>query len=156
MQARPRIRNYTPQWTGPIEGYTVNTIRNIYPRFAAEYEFEDLLQEAYIKYLACVRAYSGRVTNARWFMALYKRAFNNHLYSLLRRRSRYSFIEYEDGATLPELSVSGDAAEVLQLIAELPKDLVRVVEILLTGARKGVSMEQIRRLRAFILQGVDA
>lgn len=156
MNPRPKIRHFVPHWTGPIEGYTVNVIRRYYSMLAAEHEFEDLLQEAYIKYLACVRAYQGKVNNGAWFMALYKRALNNHLQSLLLRHSRYKLLEYGDDANFPEASVNGDVGEVLQILNALPSDLVDVMTSLTAGVRKGVSLKKIRRLRTFILQGSES
>ena len=153
MSARPKILNFIPRWTGPIEGYTINLVRRYYPQLAAEHEFEDLLQEAYIKYLVCARRYKGKVDNGAWFMALYKRALSNHLHSLLLRHARYKLLEYGDGAQLPEPSVNGEVAEVLQILTTLPSELAEVMTAVMAGARKGVSLKKIQELRAFILAG---
>ena len=156
MNPRPKIHHFIPHWIGPIEGYTVNVVRRAYPLLAAEHEFEDLLQEAYIKYLTCVRVYRGRVTNGAWFMALYKRALNNHLRSLLHRHTRYMLLEYGDDANFPEASVNGDVVEVLQILNTLPLDLVDVARSLMAGVRKGVPLKKIERLHTFILQGSES
>ena len=111
MNRRPRVRGFIPRWTGPIEGYTINLVRRYYPQLAAEHEFEDLLQEAYIKYLICVRTYKGRVDNGAWFMSLYKRALTNHLPSLLHRHARYKLLEYGGDASSQEPSISGEVVE---------------------------------------------
>ena len=152
MRPRPRIRHYVPRWSGPIEGYTINTLLRYYPSLSAEYEFEDLLQEAYIKYLSCVRCYSGKLTSAAWFMALYKRALTNHLHTLRERSLRYSLVEYTEEHE--RSTDGGDAGEFAQLLerrlAALPPRLLRVVPRLVNGM--SVSFKRVREFRAFLLQ----
>ena len=120
---RPTIV-YRPRWKGAIEGYTVNTVRKNFSQLSANYEFEDLMQEAYIKFLKCERKYAGVVNNDRWFMALYKRALQHRIVSLIRRSREYSFIEYHSPHTMPESSASEGVFEVIR---KLPHELAMIV-----------------------------
>lgn len=147
----PQAR-FIPRWSGPIEGYAVNAIRRAYPTLSPEYEFEDLLQEAYIKYMKCVRTYRGRVDNAAWFMALYKCSLNNHLVGLVQRCSRYNFLEYRESFEFEMAGTMINEAEILRLLKALPTDLLTVLELLLAGVRKGVPLKKVKELRTFILQ----
>lgn len=146
---RPKIR-YTPQWEGPIAGFTVNAIRRVFPSLASRYEFEDLLQEARIKFFMCCRAYQGKVDNPAWFMSLYKRALVNHLNTLTERNARYNFLDYNDPSHIPDAGTTGgegELMEVLQVIANLPAEFSGVMTALVTGQTKGVSKSQVGALQ---------
>lgn len=149
-RTRPKIK-YRPTWGGPIAGFTVNAIRKVFPMMANQYEFEDLLQEAQIKFLACCRAYSGKVDNPAWFMSLYKRALVNHLTTLAERNSRYNFLDYNDPALLPDVldaSLNGsELIEVMQVMTNLPTEFAEVLTSLVTGQKKHVSKRRVRELR---------
>lgn len=160
---RPKLRRkYTPRWSGPIEGYTINILRRIYPRFAGQMEFEDLVQEAHIKFLVCARCYSkpssrwGTVDNGAWFMALYKRSLDNQLKTLLQRQSRYSFLDYGRDEIIAELYVTknnpSEDVAILELLASLPQELAGVLALLVKGVRAGVPTHLVSKLRE-VLQG---
>lgn len=83
MKARrgtKRVRNqfdFTPQWDGPISGWVANfagrnhwRVREVCP------EYDDLVQECFIKFLHMCDTYPGVMEPAH-FMALYKTAVNN-------------------------------------------------------------------------------
>lgn len=84
---------FRPIWPGSIEGHAVNTVRHYYGRLNAWHEFDDLLQEAYIVFLKCKRAYSGTVDNPAWFMSLFSNSLRNRFSNLVRHGPRYNFIE---------------------------------------------------------------
>lgn len=76
-----------------VYGWTINTINSNYWRAPRHYSKEDLIQEAWIKFEQCRRRYANTVDNDKWFMALYKRAFINHLHNLSRVASRSKVVE---------------------------------------------------------------
>ena len=84
---------FRPIWPGPIEGHAVNTARYYYGHLHAWHEFDDLLQEAYIVFIKCKRAYAGTVDNPAWFMALFRNSLRNRFSTLLQHGPRYNFIE---------------------------------------------------------------
>lgn len=145
MKKRPKIK-FTPCWKGPIEGFTVNIIRRFYPQVAGSYEFEDLLQEAYIKFLVCCRVYKNKIDNPAWFMSLYKQALTNQLITIVQRHRRYSFVEYQDPGTLPE--TPADSCEIIQVLKSLPKELLEVLTIMtdLTEISKDLTVAATRKI----------
>ncbi len=165
MKSRPKLP-FQPCWTGPIEGYTINAIKRYYPKLQTTYEFEDLIQEAYIKFMTCCRAYSGRqgnsarvrVTNPSWFMSLYKTALNNHLTSLVQRHGRYNFLEYSDPAELDMVTEAdpGELMHVLKVLANLPSEFTEVQVDLVGGAAKGITMKTKDELRQYLRHAMAA
>ena len=126
MKPRPKIK-FLPQWKGPIEGYTINTIKSYYPRLQSAHEFEDLIQEAYLKFMQCCRHYTGKVDNGAWFMALYKRALTNQFNNMLEKNGRYSFIDYQDSMTMPESQTTGTETDVIEVLRGLPKEFIETL-----------------------------
>lgn len=84
---------FRPIWPGPIEGHAINTVRYYYGRLNAWHEFDDLLQEAYIVFIKCKRAYGSKVDNPAWFMSLFSNSLRNRFINLIRHGPRYNFIE---------------------------------------------------------------
>ena len=144
--ARPRL-SFRPQWSGPIQGYTVNTVRAVWPKLCVHSEFEDLLQEGYVVFLICARRYCapdrprrptlaqarrgwGYCDDPRWFMALYKTALRNRLCDLMKAVRPYNLVDGDSAVfDVPvfdlgiELCEMGDGlADDLQLILH---DLIR-------------------------------
>jgi DNA-directed RNA polymerase specialized sigma24 family protein len=157
----PKIK-FQPQWRGPIEGYTINTLRRYYPKLMATHEFEDLLQEARIKFLVCQRAYcrkayKGGGGNAAWFMAYYKCSLINHLNTLVMRNSRYNFLEYSDPVLLIEpLLAEDNEIDVLRVLANLPTEFAEVLMLLANGVKKGVSVKKVEALHHYLVQEMGA
>lgn len=157
---------FQPCWVGPIEGYTINAIKRYYPKLQAVYEFEDLIQEAYIKFIVCCRSYSnkkgnsarGRVTNPAWFMALYKTALNNHLTGLVQRHGRYNFLEYSDPAELDMVTEAdpGELMHVLKILGNLPVEFTEVQVELVGGVAKGIAMKTKEDLRKYLRQAIGS
>ena len=117
---------YRPIWPGPIEGHAVNTVRYYYGRLNAWHEFDDLLQEAYIVFIKCKRAYSGTVDNPAWFMSLFSNSLRNRFINLIRHGPRYNFVEDLE-------SVSTEAAGDLEndgYLACLLEDLPMVLSMM--------------------------
>ena len=156
LKPKPKIRVYTPCWTGPIEGYSINAVRVVWPRLVAQYEFEDLLQEAYLKFLVCSRCYKGKVTNPAWFMSLYKCALHNHLASLIVRGARYSFTEFKGTpfSTPHEPDFLDHSAETLEVLLKLPADMQTVLTQLVSGGK--AKQKQVRWLKQYLTQELGA
>lgn len=141
---KPRIKtSFHPQWPGPIEGYSINLIKRYFPRLQAAYEFEDLIQESYIKFLQCQKCYAGKINNPAWFMSLYKRALINQFNTFLERVTRYNFISYEDLEQITgplNRTDPGSEIDVMNVVKGLPeeflsvlKDMTELTEISQTG-----------------------
>lgn len=129
--------SFVPKWEGPISGWTVNHIRKNYWRFANSYEFEDLLQEARIKFIVCKRKYP-EVVSPKHFMALYKSAVTRQFHTLAEKEmhrydstylspkelSDHDDMLYEKDHNLGPLftEISEFPQEIQELIVELIKN----------------------------------
>lgn len=133
---------YVPRWVGPIEGHAVNVSKSFFSQLCAFYEFDDLLQEAYIVFMKCKRAYP-KVDNRAWFMGIFKNALRNRMIGLLEHRAtRYNFIE---DVTDIEEPVKDDNTFLGIVLRELPCD---VQELLATfvGSSEQKSRAAYRKL----------
>lgn len=118
---------FTPRWPGPIQGHAINLVKRWFPALCSEYEFEDLLQEAYIVYMKCKQAYP-HIDNPAWFMAMFSRSLHNKLINLAARSGRY--ISTEDMSPDDEPATNTDEGFLRMVLQELPdeiKDLIRTV-----------------------------
>lgn len=75
-------QTFIAQFDGAISGWAVNHIKKNYWRVGHLHDFEDLISDAYLKFLECKQRYEGEVTEPKHFMALFKRAFSNHIHDL--------------------------------------------------------------------------
>ena len=94
------------------------------------YEIDDLIQDGFLHYQRIAKKYRKVKTPAH-IMALFKRTYTNHIHDLSGRRTK--------APPTVKLALSGltrhdDFAEVLQLIAEAPGDVKRVLTLLVLGA----------------------
>lgn len=130
--------NYLPKWEGSIAGWAIKFIKNNYWRVASQYEMEDLIQDAYLKFLICDDRY-GHLNNPRLFMALFKKSLINHFNTLSSKVS-------EDRQFQFALSKDADPDEVLEyfsidlnnhgyfnlLIEDAPNEIKSLLQGLLT------------------------
>lgn len=72
---------YVPEFKGPIEGYVVNTLTKNLWRVQRTHTREDMMQEAYIVFMRCAGKYPI-IGTPQHFMALFKRAWGNHITDL--------------------------------------------------------------------------
>ena len=87
MRDREKIRerlNFEPEFNGRIAGWTTNYIHKNFWKFCSDYEFEDLVQEAYIKFLQCRDRYVS-VRESKHFMSLYQTSVKNHFSDLAKK-----------------------------------------------------------------------
>lgn len=89
---------WEPQWEGAIAGYAHNYCARNYWRVASFMDYEDMIQESYIKYLQCVRKYP-RVVEPQHFMRLFQVALMNHFNTLSNKASeagdRVDSVQYD-------------------------------------------------------------
>lgn len=146
---RPKVK-FVPTWTGPIEGRAVNVVRSFYGQFAEHHEFDDLMQEAFLVYWRCRKAYIGKVDNPKWFMALFQTALRGHLINLLGRRPRYSLGGDEES----DLLVEDNSSYLLTTLQQLPAEMLRALEIAIATPSevlpKRLSSSALRQLQTCI------
>jgi hypothetical protein len=67
---------YVPQWEGFVLGFVVNFLRRNYWRVQSYMEYEDCLQEAWLKFNQ-VKVKYGNLDTPQHFMTIYKLAWTN-------------------------------------------------------------------------------
>jgi hypothetical protein len=147
----PRERQkveFKPQFEGPISGWAANYIKKNYWRVAGYLEFEDLIQDAYWKFLVCRDAYP-HVIEPQHFMALFKKAYINHFTDLSNARTatpdyiplqRHPNVDANKAENI-EVDVVGElnnAGPVLVAFSELPEEARMLLDKLFE-----ISAEQI-------------
>ena len=128
MPATPR---FVPSFHGPIEGYAIKAIHQLYPRVKHRFELDDLYQEAAETYLSCRRRYA-HVDNPAWFMALYKQCLFTRFAALVgncvKHRALTPLLEgYLEQAV-------EDAAELTVLLGQMPGELLEIIQALLADS----------------------
>lgn len=113
---------YRPRFPGPIQGYATNTIKHFYPALCADHEFDDLLQEAYIVFMKCSKAYmppAGTLNIPAHFMNYFKRGLTNKLINMAAKC--HPRISIED---IPNFDIEAPGSENVGylscLLAQLP------------------------------------
>lgn len=118
---------WEPEWEGPIKGWTINFIKRNYWRVASHYEFEDLLQEAYIKYLQICNAYPNVMQPAH-FMRLYQVALRNHMHDLANAVTR-EVTELVDPEVLGQVpAANGHYGFINTLVRQAPEEVKLFLE----------------------------
>lgn len=83
---------FEPRWTSedPRQAYEAFSrkfvAKNLW-RVAPEFDFEDLMQEAYVVFLVVQRRYP-QVVDAKHFMALFHTSLRNHVHKLATKRTQ--------------------------------------------------------------------
>jgi len=137
MQTRIRkrvmsSRKYNPLWKGFIEGFVVNYLKKNYWRVESYMTYEDVMQEAHLKFLYVKSKYTALKT-PQHFMALYKRAFINEFndFAILATKHRHEVCEEaQDEEVSGELANDG---ELSVMIEQAPSDVKLVLQLLLTA-----------------------
>lgn len=147
--ARPKLR-YRIRWTPELEGFAYNSLRRYWPTLSPWYEWEDLMQEAFVVFLLCRKRYRGVVDNPAWFMALYKRSWLNRLFDLSADKPKYSLIEDWSllEATAPATSCAATGlGDLVNQVEKLPIGLrISFVELCRPKGRFKVSRRTVRQL----------
>lgn len=136
---KPRIKGrhpFRPRYSAYLEGYVVKFVRRSWPSMRNVYEFEDLLQEAYLVFLRCKRRFKPYGNNhAALFTAYYKQALFAHFASLATRAPRYNYVELEEHMQDHSFEDPGLIVEYTTLLQRLPGEMQEVLELLTEGIR---------------------
>lgn len=126
---------YRPRFAGAFKGRAFNAVRRIYPKLAAEHEFDDLLQEAALVFLVCREKYlaqakaGGRIVdNPAWFMSLFSRALYNRFVDL--QRASFSYIPIDELADADHPMSERDLGFCWRTLCELPADVRELLTVL--------------------------
>lgn len=133
---------YLPRFKGPIEGWTVNYTHSQFWRVESMMEWADVMQEAYIVFMRVSAKYPTTDT-PQHFMALYKRAWANHITDLsneatqLRRLVSSSHADDDDVRGLPEPIGEIDNDGLLgRKLAQAPEEVRKVLTLMLTAPQE--------------------
>lgn len=112
----PKIR-FNPRWEG-VHGLAITLVSKYFAMLCAEHEFDDLMQEAYIVFMKCKRAYP-HIDNQKWFTSLYGNALANKLLNLAARCGRMISLEDLPPGIEDRPDGAGDEGYARVLLAEL-------------------------------------
>jgi DNA-directed RNA polymerase specialized sigma24 family protein len=134
--------SYSPTYDGPIAGYVVNHLHKNYWKVARTMPREDVLQEAYVVFLRCKRAYPDMDT-PQHFMALFKTAYGRHFIDLARadtaERVVFELPSYDNEDGHHELEMAGDLnndGELALLLEQAPSEVVSVLNLFLNAPQE--------------------
>jgi len=129
---------YTPEFKGPIEGWTVNFCKKNQWRLQRSMEWEDIMQEAQVVFLKCKNAYP-ELDGPSHFMALYKTAWTRHVINLSQKDTELKAVysethdaEHEgmESIVIGELNTDGNLATLLR---QAPKEILMVLNLFLNA-----------------------
>lgn len=156
--------NYRHSFKGPIEGYVVNFLLRDLWKLEPTHGFHDALNEAWVVFDRVAKAYPD--VEDKHFMALFKRAWSNHVVDLAKKATRQR----------DEIPVSAIVAESVGerhnsgylhiLIKQMPSELAAVVRLFLsapeellkevTGTRRATKKRQISNAMVSTWLGLPA
>ena len=128
---------FTPEWEGPIKNWTMAFISSNYWRFSAHYEQQDLVHEAYLKFMQCCSTYP-RVVEPAHFAALYRTAVTRRFITLAKRCMKdKQAVQYCGPATTAEnltrIHVYNNSGFLMRLVREAPTEVRSLLKSLLTS-----------------------
>ena len=134
---------YSPTFKGAIEGYVANFAAKHGWRVSRLHQRDDIMQEAYLIFDRCVKAYPD-VETPQHFMALFKRAWFNHFTDMANddTRSRvmvqHTDFEADDGGLVAaeyvgELDGDGYLATMLR---QAPREISMVLNLFLNAPQE--------------------
>lgn len=147
-----------------LRGFILNTARREYWRVCELCDLSDLVQDGVMLAWKCYQRYvlprtdlTGSKGDRRWFQALVKTSFMNHISSLAAKHKGVSVRPAADFAALAE---DGDAYDVLEqnappapelgtlaaLLAQAPRELLELVRLLAGDGKEALSF--LRKGRA--------
>ena len=146
-----------------MRGFIVNTAKREFWRVAELCDFDDLVQDGYMCYAKCRRAYldgrtdlTGTKDERRWFQALVKTAFNNHIHTLSAKRKfgHTDVISQLGGETQSTeavwdslLEAQPEDATLLTVLASAPAEIVQLVKLLAGDGLNALGFERKRKGR---------
>lgn len=131
---------YSPEWKGPIEGYTTNFINRQGWRVLRTHDFKDCMQEAYLVFMRCAERYPIIDTGAH-FMSLYKRALTNHMHDLAEKATSANRMvpevaqDREEGGEWARDSVGEleNLGQLLIMLQQAPREVMMVINLFLNA-----------------------
>lgn len=134
--SKPRRRVYIPVFEGEIEGWTVNHLSENLWRVARTKDRDDCMQEAFIVFLRCAKAYPD--VNARHFMALYKTAWTNQFHRFARNDTRMREVEplNEAPASMEAIGETCNEGELRVMLRQAPREVRMVLNLLLRAPQE--------------------
>jgi hypothetical protein len=139
---------FDPKFEGPFAAWTYKYVNANLWKFADQYTFEDMIQEAAMKFAVCVRKYP-MVDEPKHFMALYKQAVANHFIKLAKKASlnrahindNYSLsIDADDEHPKFEPAGEQSPAELMCLWRTAPVEVKRLIKLLASGKLRNEPM----------------
>lgn len=141
-----------------MRGYIVNTARKEFWRVASYIEIDDLIQDGYLCYAKCAKAYPqlSKINNPtneqkRHFMSLVKTAFANHIHTLASKRTaapdellNLTAEETETEALDRLLPAEGEIGSFAMLLANAPAEIKQLIQ-LLTADVQGFTRTKVGR-----------
>lgn len=133
--------DFTPQFTGSIEGYTKNFIKANLWKVDKLYDYDDILQEAREQFLRTIQrmeANGDTIQNEKHMMSLYKTSFSRHFITLCNRTTKVSveqnmsgFTTDDDTLDFESLIGSDENTGYLEcLVDQAPKEVEQVFNLL--------------------------
>lgn len=135
---------YRPQYTGPIEGWTVNYCKKHLWRVSASMEWSDLMQESYIVFLRCQSRYP-EPESPQHFMSLYQRAWINTITDLayddskLRTMITMSNMTSDD-VTFEAAGELNNDGHLATLLRQAPAEVLLVLNLFLSAPTEIVEL----------------
>lgn len=132
---------YKPKYNGPIQGWAVNYSAANAWKVSAIMELDDLLQESYMIFLKCKARYPV-LEEAKHFMALYKRAFTNHVTDLAELASR-SKDETDHDISVIHMTHCGETdndGRLATLLRQAPREVQMVLNLMLNAPQELVDL----------------
>jgi hypothetical protein len=118
---------WEPEWEGAIKNWATSFIKKQQWRCDKIYEFEDLLQEAYVLFLKLAARYP-RVVEPAHFMALFKTSLSNFIHDKSIYLQRKKECHVDVGVDISDFCISHigettNAGLTMLLLNEAPQEL---------------------------------
>jgi len=133
---------YSPTFKGPIEGYVANFATKHGWRVSRLHQREDIIQEAYLIFDRCVKAYPD-VETPQHFMALFKRAWSNHFTDMANDDTRSRVICQHTEFETDDLTVSFEPVGELDgdgylavMLRQAPREIGMVLNLFLNAPQE--------------------
>jgi hypothetical protein len=157
---KPQPAGYVPAWTGVFETWSRAWVSKHFWRVQHMLPDEqDALQECALVWSKCARAYTGKVDNPAWFMALFKTSVARHWITLSNRDSEaperftieqepedFLALQAEHSAGPLAAALAGASAELRQFIVLIASSPAEMLGMLLEPGPDAEMGRRIRRL----------
>lgn len=141
---------YSPEWSGPIEGWTVNFVAKNLWKVARTQQRDDVMQEAYEVFMRVCRRYP-EVEDAPHFMALYKTSWVRHFTDLANADTadrvttgmtvqRRGAGEEDEGDERDFVGATDNDGALSVLIRQAPAEVKAVINLFLSAPQEILDM----------------